>query len=74
MAACIPDLQAFRLRAGDTLLCCDGLWNMVAAEQIAAAVQGAPLEHACTTLIELAKEAGGEDNISLILLTVRSGK
>jgi protein phosphatase len=75
MTACIPDLQAFRLGAGAILLlCCDGLWNMVAPEQIVTAVQDAPLEHACTTLIEQAREAGGEDNISLILLAVRSGK
>jgi serine/threonine protein phosphatase PrpC len=75
MTACLPDVQAFRLRAGDILLlCCDGLWNMVAPEQIVAAVQDAPLEHACTTLIEQAREAGGEDNISLMLLAVRSGK
>jgi serine/threonine protein phosphatase PrpC len=75
MAACIPDVQAFRLRAGDILLlCCDGLWNMVAPEQIVTAVQGAPLEHACTALIEQARKAGGEDNISLILLAARSGK
>jgi protein phosphatase len=75
MTACIPDVQALRLRAGDfLLLCCDGLWNMVAPEQIAATVQDVPLEHACTTLIEQAREAGGEDNISLMLLAVRSGK
>jgi serine/threonine protein phosphatase PrpC len=75
MTACLPDVQAFRLCAGDILLlCCDGLWNMVAPEQIAAAVQDVPLDHACTTLIEQAREAGGEDNISLILLAVRSRK
>lgn len=75
MTACIPDVQALRLRAGDILLlCCDGLWNMVAPEQIVTAVQGAPLEQACTALIEQAREAGGEDNISLILLAARSGK
>ncbi len=75
VTACIPDLQTFRLHAGDILLlCCDGLWNMVAAEQIVAAVQDVSLDHACATLIELARQAGGEDNISLILLAVRAGK
>ena len=72
MAACIPDMHVSRFRAGDILvLCCDGLWNMVSVEQIAAAVEDVPLNHACAALIERAKEAGGEDNISLILLEAR---
>jgi serine/threonine protein phosphatase PrpC len=75
ITACLPDVQAVRLRAGDILLlCCDGLWNMVAPEQIVTAVRDTPLAHACTTLIEQAREAGGEDNISLILLATRAGK
>lgn len=71
-AACIPDVQVGRLSAGDILvLCCDGLWNLVPAEQIASAVLATPLDRASAALVELAKQAGGDDNISLILLTVR---
>lgn len=71
-AACIPDLQVGRLHTGDILaLCCDGLWSLVSAKQIASAVLDAPLDRACAALVELAKQAGGEDNISLILLAVQ---
>ncbi len=67
--ACIPDVQMGHLHAGGILvLCCDGLWSLVSAEQIASAVLATPLDHACATLVELARQAGGEDNISLILL------
>jgi serine/threonine protein phosphatase PrpC len=53
-------------------LCCDGLWSLVSAGQIAEVVQNSSLDHACTALIELAKQAWGEDNIGLILLKVHS--
>ncbi len=75
MTACIPDMQTCHLAAEDILLlCCDGLWNMVSAEQIVAVVKDVPLSQGCATLIEQARAAGGEDNISLILLAIRSGK
>lgn len=71
-AACIPDVQSGRLHPGDILaLCCDGLWSLVSAEQIATMVLSGPLESACAALVELARQAGGEDNISLVLLSVR---
>jgi serine/threonine protein phosphatase PrpC len=69
--ACIPEIQRLHLQAGNiVVLCCDGLWNMVSDDQIAATILQTPLDHACASLIELAKEAGGDDNISLILLQV----
>jgi serine/threonine protein phosphatase PrpC len=64
-----PDLQTWLVQGGETLLlCCDGLWGLVSDQQIAAVVQGAPLAQAASSLIELAKKAGGEDNISVVLL------
>ena len=70
---CAPEIHTLRLRADDILvLCCDGLWSLVSDEQIATAVQEeASLDHACATLVELARQAGGKDNISLMLLAVR---
>lgn len=68
-----PDVQVCHIHAGEIMaLCCDGLWSLVAAGQIAEVVQNASLDHACAALIELARQAGGEDNISLILLKVHS--
>lgn len=65
----LPDLHTQQMQTGETLLlCCDGLWSLVSDQQIAAMVQSTPLAQAAATLIELAKKAGGEDNISVVLL------
>ncbi|HJT58002.1 MAG TPA: hypothetical protein VJ761_15975, partial [Ktedonobacteraceae bacterium] len=57
-------------QSGDRLLlCCDGLWSMLSEEQIAGVVSSHPPQVACDELIRLANEAGGEDNISAILLS-----
>lgn len=53
------------------LLCSDGLWNMVSAEDIIDTVLNAPTpQQACDRLVALANEHGGSDNISAILLQV----
>ena len=54
------------------LLCCDGLWETVrdeGIEQILANEEN--LTVACQCLVQLANEAGGEDNISLILARIQ---
>jgi PPM family protein phosphatase len=64
-----PDLISCLVRPGEhLLLCCDGLWSMVSEEQIAQVVSRNAPQQACDRLIGLAKEAGGEDNISAVLL------
>lgn len=51
------------------LLCCDGLWGLVSDEEMAAIVENAPSpDVACQALVAQAKEEGGEDNISAILV------
>lgn len=58
------------------LLCSDGLWGEVGEEQLAATLQGSQWpQDACGELIALANLAGGEDNISAIVvsLPVREG-
>ena len=66
----IPDVTTCVVQAGDTLLlCCDGLWSMLTEEQIALVVSSAPPQVACAELIRLANEAGGEDNISAVVLS-----
>ncbi|MCX8067177.1 MAG: protein phosphatase 2C domain-containing protein [Anaerolineae bacterium] len=66
------EVDTFRcsLVPGETLLLCtDGLWEMVPEEEIVKTVANAPsVQAACEKLIEKANEAGGKDNISVILV------
>lgn len=61
-----------QLRRSDILvLCSDGLSGLVRAEEIATAVgEGMDLVHACDTLIALANERGGPDNITVVMARV----
>lgn len=63
------DLTFQRVRRGDTLvLCSDGLSGQVSKDEIAHIVAGEKdLQVACRRLIELANEAGGPDNITVII-------
>jgi protein phosphatase len=63
------DLTHQSVRQGDTLvLCSDGLSGQVPKEAIAAIVAAQPdLQLACDQLVELANDAGGPDNITVIL-------
>ncbi len=60
-----------QLEAGDrVLLCSDGLNSMVPADGIAGGLSDGSAEEAAWRLIELANKAGGQDNISVILIDV----
>ncbi len=60
------------LAPGDTLLlCCDGLWEAIRDEGIEEVLLAYPdPQSACTEMIRRANLAGGEDNISVIVVTV----
>jgi protein phosphatase len=61
------------MAAGDVyLLCSDGLHAMLTDEQILQTVNPFPasLEEAATRLIDAANDAGGKDNVSVVLLRV----
>ncbi len=62
------DLTHQQVRRGDVLvLCSDGLSGQVSKEQIAAVVTAHDdLVTVCKTLIDMANEAGGPDNITVI--------
>jgi protein phosphatase len=64
------------LREMDILvLCSDGLSNKVRAEEITDEVHRAQsLKEACDSLISLANERGGEDNITVVVAQVSGGK
>lgn len=65
----MPQVQRFRLNAGDQLLLCtDGLTEMVDDEIIARVLHEAPsAQSACQNLIELALASGGSDNVTILL-------
>jgi PPM family protein phosphatase len=61
--------QPMPVRAGDTLLLSsDGLHDLVEDEEIGEVVLSQPLEQACRRLVDLARERGGPDNITVVLL------
>ena len=54
---------------GTLMLCSDGLWGVVAEQEITRALADAPtLERACQNMVSAANMAGGPDNISVILV------
>ena len=71
-----PDVQTalgqIALRRGDIfLVCSDGLWDEVKDEECFKIVMNTPnLGTACSELVELAKQRGGRDNITVVLARV----
>jgi protein phosphatase len=63
------DTWTFPVRAGDVvLMCSDGLTSMIAEDQITAVLGSEPdLDRAGERLIAEANEAGGRDNITVVL-------
>jgi serine/threonine protein phosphatase PrpC len=70
-----PDFAMPVVYAGDTLvLCSDGLWSAVTEEQIAHFIDTMPPQQACEALVRLANDAGGDENISIIILSFSQGE
>jgi serine/threonine protein phosphatase PrpC len=69
------DLTYQRLRRGDVLvLCSDGLSGQVTRDQIGETINTEPdLVSACKKLIDLANQAGGPDNITVICARFEGG-
>lgn len=65
-----PDISSIKTPpAGHLMVCSDGLWNVVPESEIHRIVNSSSnLEKACQTLIKAANEAGGPDNITVILI------
>lgn len=68
-----PDIKVETLdNAQYLLLCCDGLWSMVADEEIAAIITASSTpQAACLNLVSEANNRGGEDNITALLISPR---
>ncbi len=71
----LPDLLAADIKPGDLwLLCTDGLCGMISDEEIARVLSsGATLEMMAGSLIEKALDAGGRDNVTLVLCREEEG-
>jgi protein phosphatase len=67
------DVQRLRLDDGDqVLLCTDGLTDMVEDTAIAEVLRGAgTAAEACHTLVDLALDNGGKDNVTVVLARYR---
>ena len=69
-----PDLLVTDVRDGDLfLLCTDGLTGMVTDEEIERVLRENGMETAADTLLSLALDAGGRDNVTLILCARKEG-
>lgn len=70
-----PDVFEIQVFGGDILtICSDGLTDKVSADEILDVVQKERPEKACHLLAGMANERGGDDNITVIVLRVRSIK
>jgi hypothetical protein len=69
-------VDRLQLRHMDTFaLCSDGLSNKVRPDEIKAIIdQSGSLKEACESLIKLANERGGEDNITVMIAQVSGGQ
>lgn len=57
--------------SGYLMLCSDGLWNVVSDAEISnTTLSSASPETACQELVKLANQAGGPDNITVILVRI----
>ncbi|NJN98843.1 MAG: serine/threonine-protein phosphatase [Anaerolineales bacterium] len=68
-----PAFRDVRVTPGDwLLLCSDGLWKMLSQEQFLTALQTPDVTpaSAAEALVEAANDAGGKDNISIILIQI----
>lgn len=69
----VVDVQEQPVETGDLfLLCSDGLSDRLSSTQIKSIIDSAngELEAACEELIQAANDAGGQDNISVVLVNV----
>jgi len=69
----VPDCpeRPWTLQKDDTLvLCSDGLWGSVSDKEIQKAASSTSPDGACRKLVDLAKERGGPDNITIQILRI----
>lgn len=71
----VPDKYHILFERNDVvMLCSDGLHGLVSDDEIASRLSNLSPREAGRSLVEFAKEMGGTDNISLIILKLSEGK
>jgi PPM family protein phosphatase len=68
-----PDFppEPLALQPSDTILICtDGLWGQITPEEMASIASKTSPQDACKALVQLARDRGGPDNITLQILRV----
>ncbi|MGH7711115.1 MAG: PP2C family protein-serine/threonine phosphatase, partial [Gemmatimonadaceae bacterium] len=75
-----PDVQVaswekpLSVRPGDTfLLCTDGLYDLVDDHEMGDAMRGVLPQRACERLVEMARQRGGPDNITVGIIAISDG-
>lgn len=67
----VPEYNRCEIEVGDILLLCsDGLTNMISDEEIALVLREVPFFAAPSILVDRALQAGGQDNITVLLMGV----
>jgi protein phosphatase len=67
----VPEVNQYRVEAGDVvLLCTDGLTRAVSEEEIVQILKGDDLESVAEELVNAANQAGGPDNITVLVSRV----
>jgi len=70
-----PEAREMPCFAGDrVVICSDGLSNLVDPREIAEKVTSNSPVEACQILVDLANERGGPDNITVVVIEVKSSK
>jgi serine/threonine protein phosphatase PrpC len=69
-----PDIASIQIHPGcQLLICSDGLWGVITEEDLAAIVtMAAEPQLICQSLVDVANQAGGPDNISVIIVRLAS--
>jgi len=72
----LPQTRLLNLKPGDMLLLCtDGLTGMLDDQKIQSILnEPAPMELQCQRLVDAANQAGGKDNVTVLLLSVVDGE
>lgn len=68
--------SSFDLREGLYVLCSDGLWSMIEEGELESCLQDKQLSlsEKCRSLILLARDRGGDDNMTLMIVEVKKKK
>ena len=70
----LVDVIEKKLNIGDILIfCSDGLTGMVSDEKLSNIISRLPTKEIAPACIEEARKAGGDDNISVIVVSIENG-